>query len=481
MLTRREMISSLGALPAASLLGPGRLYAEAVSELPRRKLGRTGRQVVPLALGGSASLSHPSEGLDAADIIVRAVQLGINYLDTANAYGPSQVIYGEAFRRLHLTPTDPDYNLPLRQSLYLNSKTSARYAAHPNPPQGWEPGPPRLAINDLKRTLTQLFGDGKGYIPEGAYLDCVQIHNMSRMEDVDQVYEGLAARGSFDRPERIGTIAGLLDYRDGTNYTGLNPEHRVWVRHIGITGHASSPILMRAVRLDDQDILDTVLMALNANDRLYGSNQNNILPLAMARGMGVIAMKIFADGAMYGAPKHSLTSAKDIILSVGKPGAISPKDLIRYPLSLPGVTCEVVGIGRIDRHRPEADQLVANLAAAVSDMPSELERRRIEKETAERQGADTNFFQEKRADIVQPTSIQVKKDSERVIVEWNTALAGPDPIRSYEIRVGQRVVMSLPYRPQLTEAPLKAFLPASEVGEEAITVVASTAAPREKA
>ena len=59
--------------------------------------------------------------------------------------------------------------------------------------------------------------------------------------------EGFGDRGS-KRPERIGALAGLLDYRDGTNYTGLNPEHRHYLRHIDITGHQSSPVLMRALR-----------------------------------------------------------------------------------------------------------------------------------------------------------------------------------------------------------------------------------------
>jgi aryl-alcohol dehydrogenase-like predicted oxidoreductase len=481
MINRRELIGALGALPAAAMVGTGKVYAEAAKQLPRRTLGRTGRQVVPLALGGIASLAHPADGLDAADIVVRAVQLGINYLDTANAYGPSQMNYGEAFRRLHLTPSDPSYNLALRQDLYIASKTASRYGLNPDMPHTWEPGPPRSAIDDLKRTMTQLFGDGKGYIPEGAYLDCIQIHNLYQPEHVDQIYEGLAERGSLHRPEKIGAIASLVDYRDGTNYTGLNPERHVWVRHVGVTGHSSSPLLMRAVRLDDQDIFDTVLMALNANDRLYGSNQNNILPLAAARGMGVIAMKIFSDGAMYGGPKNYLSNSRDIIRTVGKPGGVSPKDLVRYPLSLPGVTCAVTGIGVINREKSEEDQLVVNLAGAVSDMPSPLERLRIEKETAERHGTDTNFFQEKRLEIVQPASVVARKDGDRVVVEWNTAFAGPEPIRSYEIRSGERILASVPFRPQLTEAPLRVYVAAAEAGEGTISVIASAALPREKA
>jgi aryl-alcohol dehydrogenase-like predicted oxidoreductase len=131
MLSRREALRVLGALPAAGALGPGRLYAQAATAFPRRLLGRTGRTVVPLGLGGQASLQWTAPGIDAPAIIVRAIQLGINYLDSANAYGPSQANYGEAFRRLHLTPADPAYNRPLRESLYIASKTTRRSGVEP--------------------------------------------------------------------------------------------------------------------------------------------------------------------------------------------------------------------------------------------------------------------------------------------------------------------------------------------------------------
>jgi len=473
MISRREILKVLGALPAAGMLGPGRLYADAATVFPRRLLGRTGRRVVPLALGGQASLQWTRPGIDAPDIVVRAIQLGLNYLDTANAYGPSQANYGAAFRRLHLTPGDPGYDAALRQQLYLATKTTRRYAL--NPAIAGQP----TAIDELKRSLTQIFGDGNGSIPEGAYLDSIQIHNLTTMEQVDQVYEGFAERASR-RPERIGALAGLLDYRDGTNYTGLNPEHRQYVRHIGITGHLSSRVLMTALRRDNENVLDTLLVALNANDRLCCSHQNNVLPLAVAKGLGVIAMKIFADGAFYGKEARFSRAPEDVILSVGKPDAVSCSDLVRYPLSLSGVSCAIIGTGQINRDKPEADQIAANLTAALKDIPSELERRRIEKEAETRHGAGTNYFQEK-ASLIQPSSVNLKRDAERVIVEWNTAIAGPDPIRSYEILSGDRLLLSLPYRPQLTEAPLSVSLPTSAIGDGTVRVVASVEPARRPA
>ncbi|MEO8596023.1 MAG: hypothetical protein ABI759_22065 [Candidatus Solibacter sp.] len=482
MLSRRETMSALGALPLAGALSPGELYAQAAARLPVRTLGRTGFPVVPYALGGIGSIRAPGQGVDPADIIVRAVQLGLNYLDTANVYGPSQVNYGEAFRRMHLIPSNTGYNAAMRSRLWLASKTAARYTLNPPTPQA-QPGrgparPPQTAIDDLKRTMTQIFGDGQGFVPEGAYLDCMQIHDLRNLASVDQVYEGLADRGAGRRPERMGALAGLLDYRDGTNYTGQNPEHRIWIRHIGVTSHANSGYLMKALRMDTQDIFDTVLMALNANDRRYDSMQNNALPLAVAKGMGVITMKIMADGVMWGGPKRFLSRPEDVITSLGKPDSVDFGELIRYPLSFPGVTCAIVGIGKINREKPEQDQLVANLAASQMDLPGPAERLRTEERVADRVGKDTNFFQESRAAIIQPAEVTSSKDGDRLVVEWNTAMAGADALRSYEIRAGSKLLASLPFRPQLTEAPLRASVAASDAGDAPITVVASTDAPK---
>jgi len=461
MLTRRDILATLGALPSS-----GALYAGAASVFPRRLLGRTGRMVVPLALGGQASLQWTKPGIDPADIIVRAIELGLNYLDTANAYGPSQMNYGEAFRRLRLTPADIAYDATGRQALFLATKTTRRFARNPG---SQDP----TAVDELKRSLTQIFGDGKGFIPDGAYLDSIQVHNLTNPEQVDQVYEGFSARGS-KMPERIGALAALVDFRDGTNHTGLNPEHRHWVRHIGLTGHLSSPILMSAIRRDVYNIFDTLLVALNANDRLASSHQNNVLPLAVARGLGVIAMKIFADGAYYHKEPRFSRTPDDVYLQVGKNEASNYSDLVRYPLSLPGVSCAIIGTGMIQREDPTKDQIVANLAAALKDLPSSLERQRIEKDSAARHGVKTNYFQEKTdGRIIQPTKVALRRDGDRAVVEWNTAFAGPEPLRSYEVKSGGKVIASLPFRPQLTETPYSLVMPGTLIQGDAVEVLAS--------
>jgi aryl-alcohol dehydrogenase-like predicted oxidoreductase len=476
MISRRNILKLLGTLPAAGYLaGSNKAWAETATErLPKRLLGRTGKWVTPLALGGQASLQWTAPGVDAPDIIVRAVQLGVNYLDSANVYGPSQMNYGEAFRRMHLVPGTADYNAPLRESLYIASKTHERFALGPSSVTAQTPG--ATAVSDLKRTLTQMFGDGKGTIPDGAYLDAIQMHALGTLEEVDQLYAGMAERGS-KMPEHIGAFTALLDYRDGTNYTGLNPEQKQYVRHVGVTGHLSSPVLMEMLRRDTANNLDTLLVAINANDKLYTSHEYNVLQLAVARGMGVIAMKLFADGSFYGKDPHFSKTTADVIYSVGKSDKANYEDLVRYTLSIPGVSCAVTGIGHIDRERPENDQLVANLAAATQDPASPAQRRKIESEMAQRYGATTNYFQLAQSGLAQPTVVKVEKvnGSDQVNVRWNTAIAAARPIASYEIRSGNRLLLSVPYRPQLTSELLWASVPSAAIGSGTVTVTAKEA------
>lgn len=278
-------------------------------------------------------------------------------------------------------------------------------------------------------------------------------------------------------PDRIGALAALLDFRDGTNFTGLNPDGRHYVRHIGITGHISSPVLMNAIQRDELNILDTMLVAINANDRHYSSHQFNAVPLARAKGMGIIAMKVFSAGGVYTGMQRQPNKAEELILSVGVPGGVPSEDLIRYPLSIPGVSTVIAGVGKIDRQRPEADQLASNLAASQLDPTSPAEQRRIETDVAARHGTRTNYFQENQRGLIQPPAPRIERDAGRIVVKWNTALAGPDPIRSYRIYAGEWLAASLPFRPQLTTAPLSHTLSAEVFGDAPIRVEASTELP----
>ncbi|MCP5112568.1 MAG: aldo/keto reductase [bacterium] len=452
MVTRREMVRVLGAVPAAGLLSGGPVYAQARRQFHHRQLGRTGRWVVPLGLGGQGALQWTPQGVEPHEFVMRAVQLGINYLDTANSYGPSQAHLGAAFRKLRLVPGERSHNDALRERLFLATNTEARDASG--------------AVADLKRSLTTIFGDGDGEIPDGAYVDSMQLRNIETIEDVNKIYA----------PD--GALAALVDFRDGTNATGLNPKGRHWLRHIGITGHKSSRVLMNAIQRDTGNVLDTLLVALNANDRRSCAHQHNVLPLAVARGMGVIAMKVFADGVFYGKPARPSAAAEDVITSVGKEGAADPKDLVRYSVSLPGVACAITGIGHIDWAKPERDQLAVNLTAALGDLASEVNRRAIEREVQSFHGDRTNYFQDPPTGMTQPTGIRVARDDDRLRISWEGALAGEEPIRSYIIVAGGKMLAWMPYRPQTTLKSHSVIVPAADAGDAPIAVIASIRPPR---
>jgi aryl-alcohol dehydrogenase-like predicted oxidoreductase len=467
MTNRRQLFTTLAA-GAAALAAPA-MAAKPVAKpkpvIPKKVLGRTGFPVTPLGLGGQASLQWTPEGVDPADIICRAVELGVNYLDTANVYGPSQANYGEAFRRLNLVPGKAGYNAALRESLYFASKSVRRFAKDPADSSG------QNTITDLKRTLTQAFGDGQGFIPEGAYLDCFQMHAIGNLGDVSKLYVGMAERGG-KMGEQIGAFAALLDYRDGTNYTGLNPEHRRWIRHIGVTGHLDSTVLSQLIRMDETNDIDTLLVALNVADKLYLPHQNNVLPLALAKGMGVIAMKVFADGAFVGSKEpHWTKGPQEVNQKVGG-SKLDTHEMVRYTVSLPGVCTTIIGTGHINRKDPADDQLVANLAAASDTPMTKVERLALEKACEAAYGATTNYFQQKAAGLVQPADIKLSKDGGRVKVTWQAAVAGAKALAAYEIRCGGKPVLTVTARPQTTLAPLYAYLTNEQVPDGPVEVVA---------
>ena len=186
--------------------------------------------------------------------------------------------------------------------IFLTSKTLERWGkggiANPNIANFTDGPAGSHAADDVRRTLSQIFGDGQGAYPKGAYLNLVLCHSLSTLEEVDALYTGLDKTDA--KAEHIGALAVLRDLRDGSNLTGLNPKEEKLIRHIGFSGHNSPPVMMEMLQRDTGNILDGMLVAINANDRLHFNMQYNNIPVAAARKVGMIGMKTFADGSMYG-------------------------------------------------------------------------------------------------------------------------------------------------------------------------------------
>lgn len=66
--------------------------------MKKRDLGRTGLAVSELGMGGLFVSSLGGEYVQARDAILRALELGINYIDTAPNYLNSEEVIGKALR-----------------------------------------------------------------------------------------------------------------------------------------------------------------------------------------------------------------------------------------------------------------------------------------------------------------------------------------------------------------------------------------------
>lgn len=202
--------------------------------MPKRRLGKTGFEVSLLALGGQGIIEQRNLlSLDPSkDIINRALDLGVNYIDTSAMYGG-----GASEKRIGRVMKTR------RHEVFLATKTHDRTYD----------GTMRLADQSLKRLQTD-------------HIDLYQIHNIRLHEDLDTVFSKNGAIRAMERLKNEGVI-----------------------RFIGITGHRDPDILLRGIR---EYPFDTILMSLNAGDIHYRPFQTELLKTAVEKDMGIMAMKV---------------------------------------------------------------------------------------------------------------------------------------------------------------------------------------------
>ncbi len=455
-LTRREFMRLSAAAAAGVSLLPSLSCSRTTIPSPvKRHFGRINFDVTTMALGGQSSIQWTPPDVEPVDIILKAFDLGINYYDTSNVYGPSQQNYGKAFRKLNLVPGEKGYNQQLRDSIFLTTKTMIRWAKGNYPEldnvrNSTNGNHGEGAVADLKRSLSQMFGNDDGSYPDGAYVNMILIHNLTNFEEVDVVYKGLET--PLDINENFGALIALRDYRDGTNITGLNPKYEKLVRHLGFSGHHNAPAMMDMIQRDKWDILDGMLVAINVNDRRYLNMQYNVIPVAQARNMGIIGMKVFADGAMYTKEPGWSTKPEHVVRLLGTE-SVPSKPLIEYTLTTPGIHTLIIGIGEINEN-PLKCQLVQNYYAAQikPDALSENERREIEKIGLRARNGETNYFQLADNGLTPPRNAAITR-SDGIKLSWDTSYAGNESISHYEIVSAGSVIAKVPHAPQASRAP----------------------------
>ncbi|MBT7483764.1 hypothetical protein HN680_03245 [Candidatus Peregrinibacteria bacterium] len=449
---KTKLLKSFSSFTASvSTMSLSDFNVENVPSPMKRKFGKLGFEVSTLALGGQASLQWTPDGLDPIPIILKAFKLGINYYDTSNLYDGSQLNFNQAFKLLNLIPGEKNYNKKLRESIWLTSKTGMRWGKPGWPVRenvnNWSNGENvQCAVDDVKRSLTQIFGDGEGDYPDGAYLDMVLCHTLHNTDEVDVLYEGLET--PLDPNGNFGALVVLRDLRDGSNHTGMNPEKEKLIKHIGFSGHTNPPAMMDMIQRDEYGILDGMLVAINANDKQKMNMQHNVIPVAEAKGLGIIGMKVFADAAMYDKePRYSRTPS-DVYRKIGS-SELPSKLLIEYVLSTPGVHTLIIGIGHIDEDQTKC-QLVQNLYAAQiePDGLSAEERKKIE-EKAKAVRPNSNYFM-----TFDKVGLSAPRDAKLIEnkITWQSAIAGDDPILHYEVFVNGELVGNVEHKPQLLKS-----------------------------
>src|SRR5271169_5858484 len=83
LLTNGAVLAS----PSTSAFPPLPANPNTQTAMPTRNLGKTGYKVGIFSLGGQASLEHANNFDVAVPIIERALDMGVNYIDTSSIYG----------------------------------------------------------------------------------------------------------------------------------------------------------------------------------------------------------------------------------------------------------------------------------------------------------------------------------------------------------------------------------------------------------
>jgi predicted aldo/keto reductase-like oxidoreductase len=284
-LSRRSFLKGAGAIGAFL---PGRLESptlavstdifatpptvERRNGIPYRIFGKTGEKVSILGVGGfHIGVPEESEGIR---IVRTAIDEGVNFMDNAWEYND-----GESERRMGKALADG-----YREKVFLMTKGCARDAAG--------------AMAQLEESLTRLGTD---------VIDLWQFHECNYDNDPD-----------------------LLFAKDGAIHAAVKAKAQGKIRFIGFTGHKSPHIHLKMLSQGFE--WDALQMPVNLCDAHYRSFSREILPLALERGIAVVAMKTQGGGM------------------IPEKAGVSPHECLRYSMSLNVPVC-LSGMRSLDEIR----------------------------------------------------------------------------------------------------------------------------------
>lgn len=310
--TRRTFLTSAAGGASLAAAGPALASAGSTMEtaaMPLRPLGKTGRMVSIVGFGGGSRYLL-QEDLEVAErMIHRAIELGINYFDTGHSYRKGEVRESQQRYGRFLVPR-------YRKRITLATKLNARDA--------------ETAKTQLEETLNDLKTD---------HIDILHFHGLARPEEIDQIVSKGGALEAFRKWKDEGVIGA-----------------------IGLTGHQHSKVILDGMKRIEPDC---VMCPQNpGHDQKPGHPMypgagfaGDVIPYALDHGIGLLAMKILAQGNLIGR------------------GGITAEELIRYALTLP-LDAVVIGMPSL-----EVAESCARIARTIEPMPEEL-RDKLRKKVA---------------------------------------------------------------------------------------------------
>ncbi|MCE9615908.1 MAG: aldo/keto reductase [Lentisphaerae bacterium] len=266
--------------------------------MKHRKLGKTGLSVSELSLGGLFVSAIGGELEQSRAAVQRAVDLGVNYIDTAPGYANSEAVLGQILQGI-------------KAPLLLSTKLGGR-------PRPFEPQNPQHLYQSVDESLRLLGRD---------VIDILMIHEPDRPGQYDW-WSGW--------PEITGPVLDVL----------ADLKARGKVRYAGLGGTTAYEIC----RVMRTGLFDVVLTAFNYS-LLWREAEIEVLPLAKQLGMGVIIGSPLQQGAL--SRRHDLSvpwlskprreQFEELYRVSDESGLALPELGLRFVLSNPDVSCVLMG------------------------------------------------------------------------------------------------------------------------------------------
>ena len=296
------------------------------------RLGKTGLRVSVAGLGcggfSQLGLAQGKSEADAVAIIHQALELGVNFFDTAAAYGTEEVL-GRAIKTVR------------REEVVLATKAPFSFSNLHSTPEG--------IVASLDKSLSRLDTD---------YIDVYQLHGVPP--------------GAYDHA--LNELAPVL----------LREKAKGKFRHLGISETAPHDLEHQMVERAAQDgVWDVVMVGFHM---MHQNARQRVFPLTLANGVGTLLM--FAVRNIFSQPERLRNTIRDLVAAGKVPQWLADTtDPLGFLIHDGGASTVPDAAYRFVRHEPGVDvtlfgtgnseHLRTNIASILKPPLPEADRKKL--------------------------------------------------------------------------------------------------------